>query len=114
MNISVRVASRSSGLLLIIAILSCLVIAGVAIKKSGKVVGSHLKSLNAAKKKRLEVNMNKDIIEKLFPDALRRIEAGRCPICAEVIKPEEFRTELDVKEHKISGLCQACITKTFK
>ena len=57
--------------------------------------------------------MNKDIIEKLFPDAIRRIEAGRCPICAEVIKPEEFRTELDVKEHKISGMCMACQQKVF-
>lgn len=58
--------------------------------------------------------MNKEIIEKLFPDALRRIEAGRCPICAEIIRSEEFRTELDVKENKISGMCQSCQDKTFK
>ncbi|MEK6897595.1 MAG: tyrosine-type recombinase/integrase, partial [Nanoarchaeota archaeon] len=58
--------------------------------------------------------MNKDIIEKLFPDVLRHIEAGRCPICGEKIKPEEFRTELDVKEHKISGMCMACQQKVFK
>lgn len=57
--------------------------------------------------------MNKEIIEKLFPDALRRMEAGRCPICAKVIKPEEFRTELDVKEYKISGMCQSCQDKAF-
>lgn len=57
--------------------------------------------------------MNKDIIEKLFPDALRRIEQGRCPICAEPVKLEDFKDELSLKEFRISGMCQSC-DKTFK
>ena len=57
--------------------------------------------------------MNKDIIEKLFPGAVKRIEAGKCPLCGEKIKPEEFKDELSLKEFRISGMCQSCQDKTF-
>ena len=58
--------------------------------------------------------MNKDIIEKLFPGAIERMEKGRCPICGEKIKAGEFKDEVSVREFKISGLCQRCQDETFR
>ena len=57
--------------------------------------------------------MNKEIIEKLFPDAIKRMEEGKCPTCGHAIVPEEFKDELSVKEYRISGMCQSCQDKTF-
>jgi len=57
--------------------------------------------------------MNEKIIEKLFPGAIERMSKGKCPICGEKIKPDEFKDELSLKEFRISGMCQACQDKTF-
>lgn len=57
--------------------------------------------------------MNRDIINKLFPDAIKRMDEGKCPMCGDPIKPEEFRDELSVKEFRISGMDQKCQDKVF-
>lgn len=57
--------------------------------------------------------MNKDIIGKIFPEAINKIEAGLCPTCGKPIKIEEFVDELSVKEFEISGMCMACQRKAF-
>ena len=57
--------------------------------------------------------MNKEIMEKLFPDAIKRMEKGQCPTCGNKIKPDEFKDEVSVREFKISGMCQQCQDKTF-
>ena len=57
--------------------------------------------------------MNKDIVRAIFPDAVDRIERGRCPICAFKINKKDFRDELSRKEFEISGMCQKCQDGTF-
>lgn len=57
--------------------------------------------------------MNKEIMEKLFPGAIKRIEKGQCSICSEKIKSDEFRDEVSLREFQISGMCQSCQDKTF-
>lgn len=57
--------------------------------------------------------MNKDILEKLFPDMVKLIEEGKCPTCGNAIKIEDFTDPLSVKEFRISGMCQTCQNKTF-
>lgn len=58
--------------------------------------------------------MNKKNIEKMFPGAIERMDQGKCSVCGEKIRPEEFRDELSLKEHAIMGTCQLCINKTFR
>lgn len=48
-----------------------------------------------------------------FGNEVKCVEQGLCPFCKNVIKMEDFKTPLDLKENKISGLCQKCITETF-
>jgi hypothetical protein len=50
-------------------------------------------------------------IEKVFPQEMANVKAGKCPFCAEVIG--EFRDPLSRKEFQISGLCQKCQDETF-
>lgn len=58
--------------------------------------------------------MNKDIIKKVFGDnIINQIENSICPICKEKINMNDFRTNLDIKEYTISGLCQKCQDRIF-
>lgn len=58
--------------------------------------------------------MNKDIIKKVFGDnIINLIENSICPICKEKINMNDFRTNLDIKEYTISGLCQKCQDRIF-
>lgn len=59
------------------------------------------------------LSMNKEIIEKLFPGAIERMEHGRCPICGDLIDTDDFEDELSIREFQISGMCQKCQDKTF-
>lgn len=62
----------------------------------------------------LGVNMNREIVGKLFPDYLKLVDLGKCPFCKEFVDFNAFEDELSKKEFKISGLCQKCQEKTFK
>lgn len=55
--------------------------------------------------------MNKEIIKAVFPELVKDIDEGRCPICHKI--PCEFKDELSKKEYKISGLCQECQDAMF-
>ena len=57
--------------------------------------------------------MNKKVMRRIFPEEVRRIEAGKCPLCNEFIDPTAFRTDNDIKEFNISGLCQSCQDEVF-
>ena len=59
--------------------------------------------------------MNKDIIKTLFPEAIERIDEGKCPACAEEIDIEvEFEDDsLAMREYLISGMCKKCQDATF-
>ena len=58
--------------------------------------------------------MNENIMRSLgFGDHVDHVKAGLCPFCKKQIDPSEFRTELDRREWKISGICQSCQDKTF-
>ena len=54
---------------------------------------------------------NKKPIEKLFPDHREQIENMICTSCG--MKITEFRDELSIREHKISGFCQKCQDSVF-
>ena len=55
--------------------------------------------------------MNEQIVEKIFPGTIEKIEKKICPLCNKPIK--EFRDPLSKKEYEISGMCQECQDKTF-
>jgi len=57
--------------------------------------------------------MNKNIVKKVFPQAVEDYRNGFCPFCKEKIDVKSFKDELSRKEYKISGLCQKCQDKTF-
>lgn len=57
--------------------------------------------------------MNKNIISKLFPQAVEDFDNKLCPICKDKINLDDFRDVLSVEEYRISGLCQDCQDKTF-
>ena len=49
-----------------------------------------------------------------FGKEVEKVENGQCPFCGSTkTKPEDFRDEQSKREYSISGLCQACIDKTF-
>ncbi|NOQ37383.1 hypothetical protein GQ472_00715 [archaeon] len=50
--------------------------------------------------------MNRDIVEAIFPETIKKIEDKICPICD--AKIGRFRDELSKREYAISGLCQRC------
>lgn len=62
--------------------------------------------------------MNKgteEIAEMLgFTGETKLVKENKCPFCKTPIKEDEFKTEADKKEHKISGLCQKCIDEVFE
>jgi len=58
--------------------------------------------------------MNKEVIKKMFPEMVKRVENNQCPTCGKSIGPKEFKDELSRKEFGISGMCQQCQDETFK
>ena len=58
--------------------------------------------------------MNKDIMRNAgWGTEVARFEQGHCPLCNSAIDMADFKTELDLKEYNISGMCQSCQDKTF-
>lgn len=58
--------------------------------------------------------MNKNIMRKVgFRKEVDDVKLGRCPICNQDIKEDDFKDNLSIKEYKISGLCQKCQDETF-
>jgi len=58
--------------------------------------------------------MNQQIMSKIFPEQMKLVADGKCPLCGADIDLKSFRDELSRREFKISGLCQACMDKIFK
>lgn len=60
--------------------------------------------------------MNKDIIKTLFPEAIERIDEGKCSSCAKEIDIEkEFEDDdLSMKEYLISFMCKGCQDAVFE
>lgn len=58
--------------------------------------------------------MNKEIVRKLFPEAVKRVEIGECPFCGKKVYLDNFRDALSLSEFRISGMCQKCQDKVFK
>jgi len=43
------------------------------------------------------------------------VKEGRCPFCGKKIDTmTEFRDELSMREHEVSGLCQKCQDEVFE
>jgi hypothetical protein len=61
----------------------------------------------------LGVNMNREIVGKLFPDYLKLVDSGKCPFCKKKVNFEDFDDELSRKEFTISGLCCSCQKEMF-
>ena len=57
--------------------------------------------------------MNKDIVNEIFPEAVKQVELGKCPSCKTKVNEGSFRDELSKTEFTISGLCQECQDKIF-
>ena len=57
--------------------------------------------------------MNRELMRKFFPKAIKRIDKKECPFCSKKINETEFKDMLSLKEFHISGLCQNCQDKTF-
>lgn len=55
--------------------------------------------------------MNREIMNALFADAVKLVDQGMCPTCAQPLG--EFKDELSRKEARISGMCQACQDSVF-
>lgn len=55
--------------------------------------------------------MNLDIMKTLFPEEMKRVADGLCPLCGLPIG--KFRDALSVKEFQISWLCQGCQDQVF-
>jgi uncharacterized CHY-type Zn-finger protein len=41
-------------------------------------------------------------------------EQDRCILCGKIIKLEDFKDELSIREFNISGLCQQCQDNIFE
>jgi hypothetical protein len=54
----------------------------------------------------------KEIAYSLYPDMVKSAEAGKCPICDELITPD-FTDEQSKKEWELSGICQDCQNAVF-
>ena len=51
--------------------------------------------------------MNKEIMREVgFGDFVDSVENNLCPFCKKPVNEDEFETELEKKEFKISGLCK--------
>lgn len=59
--------------------------------------------------------MNKEIMREVgFGDFVDSVENKLCPFCKKLVNENEFETELERKEFKISGLCKKCQDEIFK
>jgi len=53
--------------------------------------------------------MNQDIMRALgFGKQVDAVNAGRCPICNDMIHMQDFRDDVSRREWRISGMCQKC------
>ncbi len=57
--------------------------------------------------------MNKNLLKQLFPVEAEEVDMDVCPFCKRAIVMDDFRAPIDVREYKISGLCQSCIDEVF-
>lgn len=59
--------------------------------------------------------MNEEIMRKAgFGKEMDAVKEGKCAMCDKPIDPKtEFRDELSIREHSISGMCQECQDKVF-
>lgn len=48
-----------------------------------------------------------------FGKAVDLRKKGICPLCQKKVNIHELRDFEDKEEHRMSGMCQACIDKTF-
>ena len=55
--------------------------------------------------------MNKEMVDRFFPEANGDIKKKICPMCKKPIG--KFRDNLSEKEYTISGMCQECQDKIF-
>lgn len=58
--------------------------------------------------------MGIEMLKAIDPEAYKRFENGQCTSCPNMIKDVPFKDALSVKEHGLSGLCQACQDEVFK
>ena len=59
--------------------------------------------------------MNEEIMRKAgFGKEVDPVKEGKCPVCGDPIDTKEFRSELEFREYKISGMCQKCQDEVFK
>ena len=59
--------------------------------------------------------MNEEIMRKAgFSKEVDRVKEGKCPSCRKIIDiTTEFRDEVSMREHDVSGLCQKCQDEVF-
>lgn len=55
--------------------------------------------------------MNRNIVRKIFPEAIENIDEGKCPTCGNPVG--KFRDERSKREFRISGMCQECQDSVF-
>lgn len=56
----------------------------------------------------------KNMLNKVgFGDAVKAIEAKKCPFCKKTINEKDFRNEKSKREFQISGLCMSCQDSVF-
>lgn len=58
--------------------------------------------------------MNKKIVDKIFPDLVKKVEQRKCPFCNKNINENDFKDKLSRKEYEISGICQECQDDFFE
>lgn len=59
--------------------------------------------------------MNKEIMKDLgFGDFVDAVEKKKCPVCGNSVNEDEFESDLERREFKISGLCKKCQDEIFK
>ena len=59
--------------------------------------------------------MNEEIMRAAgFGQEVDRAKRGECPICGDLIDMKSFRSELEIREYRISGMCQKCQDDTFR
>jgi hypothetical protein len=59
--------------------------------------------------------MNEQIMRAVgFGPEVDLVKAGKCPICHNQIRNDEFTDDCSRKEFAISGLCQTCQNDIFK
>lgn len=58
--------------------------------------------------------MNEDIMKQAgFSKEVERVKMGLCPSCNKRVDMTQFRDDISLQEHGISGLCQKCQDEFF-